>query len=254
MPQHRTVQVHGAVILVGSDEGLNQVRQVLGSAYRCHHYRANALMVADVTDDELDGLVREASAHGVQVDQVCNTRGVLVAAENEVEQPKQPDLSILSGNWYRTNQEAFPLIHVVEARNQVDHDGVVLWLFDVDFVGTDALPQQATVDADQLKSYKPKPATLDDFEELDIAPPYYFEENPHTIPSVEDDIEEKTAGVSLPKAQVAAMALQREVGRRYVNAEVVPAVTGGFAVEAKVFGNPPRLPKRVEGVRVRYRR
>jgi hypothetical protein len=248
--------VHGTVILSGSAMRLAAIRNELQDDFRCYHYRDNALLM----DDELSHLARFAEAHSCRVEQVRNSHRLRVASEDTPEQPKQPKLDVSQNGWYKTNQEAFPLVHVVEIRNEVDPDGIVLWLFDVDLINSGAMPQQATVDADQLKSYSPKPATLQDFEDLDIAPPAGFEtEDPHVIPSVEDDVDDlenapKTAGVSFPQAQMAAQQLQRQLGLQYCRAEAAPS-SQGFVVRARVFGRPPvQLPTVVGGTPVEYER
>lgn len=256
-------QVHGAVVLTGAFAKLGALRAELQEAFRCYHYRDNALLVEDVTDGELPKLARFAEAHDCRVEDVRNTREVRIAAEDSddaIEQPKQPKLDLVAGAWYKTNQDAFPLIHVIEIRNEVDPDGIMLWLFDVDLVDATRMPQQATMDAEQLKHYSPKPATLDDFEDLDIAPPAGFEqEDPHVIPSVDDDVDDlenapKVAGVPLPQAQMAAQQLQRDLGLQYCRAEVVRA-NQGFLVQARLFGRPPvLLPSEIGGAPVRYRR
>ncbi|KKM78715.1 hypothetical protein LCGC14_1357150, partial [marine sediment metagenome] len=170
-----TIKVHGSVILTGSLDGLEQIKQVLSAEhFSCHHYRRNALLVADVADHELTDIEYTAAQHGAAVEQIRDTHQVRLAEEedpNAVKQTKQPNLELLEGGWYRTNQEAFPLLHVIKVRNEIPQDGVQVWLFEVDLVAADALPQPVTLSAEQLKGYSPKPASLDDFEKLDIIPP-----------------------------------------------------------------------------------
>ena len=150
------------------------------------------------------------------------------------------------------------MINVISIRNVVGNDDEELWLFDVDLVDGTALPEPATMDAKQLKSFSPKPASLADFEKLDIAPPAYFEPAPHAIPSVDNEMEEwekekeKTAGVALPKAQIAVMALRQAVGPRLIKHRLEPAVSGGFYIRAHVVGSQDNLPGEVAGTAVRY--
>jgi hypothetical protein len=138
-------------------------------------------------------------------------------------------------------------------------DDTELWLFDVDLVDGTALPQPATMDAKQLKGFKPKPASLDDFEELDIAPPAGFEPAPHAIPNADDGMEDwekekkkLTEGVALPKAQIAVMALRQAVGPRLLNHRFESAVSGGFYIRASVIGSQDDLPEEIAGTVVRY--
>lgn len=257
-----TIQVHGSVILTGSAEGLAEVHQKLtADSFRSHHYRPNALLIADVTNPELLAIERVADAHGAQIEQVRDTHQVRLAAEEDaehpdaVEQPKQPKLELLAGGWYKTNQDAAPLIHIITSRSEVLEDGIMVWLFEVDMVSADAMPQPATLSAEQLKSYSPKPASLEDFEKLDIVPPAGFEPTPHAIPSVEDDVEEmqeKIAGVPLPQAQMAAMMLQKQLGRQ-ATTEIVQVPGQGFHVRANLHEHIVGAPKEIAGTPVRYR-
>jgi len=259
MPHIREL-VHGAVIVTGSSDRLADMQSELREAFRTYHYRDNALLVEDVTAQELPKLDRFAGAYGCRVEQVRNSREVRVAAEDdEVKQPTPTKIDVSQGGWYKTNSDEFPLLHVIEIRNEVDPDGILLYLFDVDLVCPNALPHQATMDAAQLKGYSPKAASLKDFEDLDIAPPAGFDtEDPHVIPSVESDVADlenapKTAGVSLPQAQIAAQQLQQRLGRRFCRAEAVKA-QDGFVVEARLFGHPAAfLPDIVAGTPVKYR-
>ena len=254
MPQ-KLLTIHGTVILAGSSLGLKEARTELEREYKVHHYRDNAMYVEDVADSEMPQLKRLADAHGVWIEQVRDTQEVRVATDK----PKAVNLNLLSGGWYKTNQDAFPLINIIEIRNVPGDDGEELWLFDVDLVDGTALPQPATMNAKQLKSYKPKPASLDDFEKLDIAPPAGFEPAPHAIPNADDDLEDwekskkkLTEGVTLPKAQIAVMALRQAVGPRLLDHRFEPVASGGVYIRASVVGNQENLPEEIAGTAVRY--
>ncbi len=260
-----TIPVHGAVILTGSNDGLDQTYHALSPEFHCHHYRANAMLVSDVTAQELSTLEDLAQQHGVVVAQVQEARQVRLAAEEPdptpdpeaIDQPKQPALELLEGNWYKTNQDELPLLHVIKVWNEVQPDGILLWLFTVDLVAADSMPQPATLSAEQLKRYSPKPASLDDFEKLDIIPPAGFEPTPHVIPSVEDDVEDmgseiKEAGVSLPTAQMAAMLLQSRLGRTGTT-EIAQLAQGGFYVQASMYQKVLNAPDEIGGTQVIYR-
>lgn len=251
-----TIQVH-AVVLAGNKLGLTELRRELDE-FTCNHYRDNAMLVADVAADELPLLEKLADTYGARVEQVRETRQVRIA-EDEADQPSQPKLDVLSGGWYRTNQDEFPLLNIISMRNEVDPDGIMLWLFDVDLVGPSALPQQATMSAEQLAKYKPKPASLDDFEKLDIAPPAYFEPTPHAIPSVDDDMEDWSdakeeqlkEAASIPKAQLAAQALRKQLGVNLISSEIAKH-QDGYIVKANVRRGMSDLPTTSAGVSVRY--
>jgi hypothetical protein len=134
-------------------------------------------------------------------------------------------------------------------------EGEEMWLFDVDLVDSGALPMPATMSAEQIIEYKLKPATLDDFDALDVAPPAGFEPSPHFIPGTDEEApEEKTAGVSLPQAHLACLALRQQLGYRLQNAAVQRTAGSGFFVEAEVRGSYVDLPVVVSGTPVRYRR
>jgi len=115
---------------------------------------------------------------------------------------------------------------------------------------------QATIDAEKLKSFSPKPASLEDFEVLDIAPPADFDPNPHVIPSVEDEMEtagqEKTAGVPMLKAHIAFTALTKLLGGRLLRNTLAQADDGGYYIEAQVKEGTFRAPDKIAGTPVRY--
>ena len=265
-----SVLVHSAVILTGHHDGLADVHQELSPEFHCHHYRDDALLVADVTVGELKTINNTAAQHGVVVDRVQEPHQVRLAADDEpaqnldpipdpeaIDQPSQPKLELLEGGWYKTNQDDLPLLHVIKVWNEVQPDGILLWLFNVDMVAADAMPQPATLSAEQLKKYSPEPASLDDFEKLDIIPPAGFEPTPHVIPSVEQDIEDmgdeiKEAGVSLPTAQMAAMLLQSRLGRAGVT-EIAQTAQGGFYVQARLHRKVLNAPAEIGGARVHYK-
>jgi len=251
MPE-KTITVHGTVILAGSSLGLKEARTELERNYTTYHYRDNAMLVEDVAASEMLQLEKLATAHGVWIEQVRDTQEVRVAAD--IKKPKAVNLNLISGGWYKTNQDGFPLINIVEIRNVAGNDDEERWLFDVDLVDGTALPQPATMDAKQLKSFSPKPASADDFEKLDIALPAGFEPAPHAIPSVDDDLDEweKTTGVALPKAQIAAMTLRQAVGPRLIKHRLEPVASGGFYIRAHVVGSQDDLPTEVAGTSVRY--
>lgn len=250
------IELYGSVILTGSAVNLKHVAAAL-PGFNTQHYRANALLVSDVTDPELVELERIAAANDVCIDQVRDRRVIKLAAE-ETKQPKQPDLKVIAGGWYKTNNDALPLIHVISVRNEVRPGGVQAWLFDIDFVAADALPQPATLSADQLNTYKPKPASLVDFEDLDIIPPSGFEPTPHAIPSVDDTEEEyaskqeELTGVPLPQAQAAVMLLKKTAGFPANDACLARAAGGGFYISAAVEKHR-LLPDEIAGTKIRYR-
>jgi hypothetical protein len=255
-----TIQVHGSVILTGSAEGIAGAHQQLAADFHCHRYRDNALLVADVADHELPVIERSAHNHGIRIEKIRDAHTIRLAEDdkdpNAVKQPKQPNLELIEGGWYRTKQDYCPLIHVIKVRNEVLPDGIQTWLFEVDMVAADAMPQPATLSAEQLKSYSPKPAALKDFEDLDIVPPDGFEPTPHSIPSVEDDVEdlqEKFAGVSLPQAQLAAMLLQKQLGMRNATTEIVQLPGKGFYVRAHLLRRIAGVPAEIAGTPIRYR-
>jgi hypothetical protein len=257
----RTLQVHGTVILEGSSLGIREIRRELDPHFHCHHYRANALLVRDVTEAELEEVHTLADAHTLTVAQVRDTRTVRIAEDAESEavpQDKQPKLDLLQGNWYKTNQDAFPLMHVLLVRNEIDPYGQQLWLFDVDFVAPDQLPMQATIDAVKLKGLNPKPASVEDFEVLDLIPPADLDPDPHVIPSVDDEVEkvnaDKTAGVSMLKAHLSSTALAQTLGDRLIRHEIAPASDGGYFIEAVVKEGTFRAPDEIAGTPVRYLR
>jgi len=255
----KTTTVYGSVVLTGSTDNLDAAKSSLASRYQCYHYRDNAMLVADIAAHELGEIERAAKDNNVRVEQIRDARTV-TAEEEPVEQPKQPNMDLIAGGWYKTNADELPLIHVIAARNEVRPDGIQVWLFDVDFVAADALPKPATLSVEQLKSYNPKPASLDDFDRLDIIPPDGFEPTPHAIPSVDDDQEEfadKTediSGVSLPQAQAAVQQLQQMPGLRSAEVDIVQIAPGaGFYLRAKPLRRFASLPTKVAGTAVLYR-
>lgn len=257
------IQVYGSVILAGSAEGLTKTHSEITPKFRCYHYRDNALLVSDVAEHELIDIEKTAQANGVWVEQVRDSHMVRLAEEaedpNAVKQPKQPNLELIEGGWYKTNNKSLPLIHVIKVRNEIQPDGIQLWLFEVDFVAADALPQPATLSAEQLKSYSPKPASIDDFENLDIIPPDGFTPTPHAIPSVDDeqdeyeDKQEEISGVPLPQAQAAVMLLQKQPGLRSAKTKIVQVASGkGFYVRCRPRRRVALMPTEIAGTLVRY--
>ena len=241
-------------MLEGSEAGLKAAQLELWRHYRCHHYRANAMVVEEVAEPEMLTIQRIARDHNIYIADVRNSHDVRIATDDEKEPKRSVKLDLLDGGWYRTNQEAFPLVHVTRIWNQLDPDGEEEWLFDVDLVASAMVPMPATMSAEQLSEYKPKPATLNDFEELDIVPPAGFEPSPHVVPNtdnVQEPEKEKSAGVSLPQAQIARLALLQKFPHSIATAAVVQ-VPGGFCVRASVKEPDVRLPRLIVGTQIRY--
>lgn len=249
--------VHGTVILEGSKMGITEFKRDAAAQFTCRHYRENALLVQDVIDDELLDLHRAAESYGLRVSQVRDERTIRVAEEEDAADKKSSvKLDLLQGNWYKTDKGDFPLIHVLHARNELTDTGEELWLFDVDFVSADRLPMQVTIDAEQLKEYNPKPASLADFEDLDIAPPTGFDPDPHAIPSVEDDQPKEASvrtGVALPKAHLSSLILADIMGARLRESHIETAQDGGFYIKARLLRGT-QGPEEIEGTPVKYYR
>lgn len=250
--------VHGTVIVEGSTLGITEFKREIGDHFTCDHYRDHALLVQDVIDEELLDLQRAAESYGLSVAQVRDQRQVRVAEEETDDSDKKSKvkLDLLQGNWYKTDKGELPLIHVLHARNELTDDGQELWLFDVDFVAADRLPMQATLSAEQLKEYNPKPASVEDFEDLDIAPPAGLDPNPHAIPSVDDDDEkEKTAkvrkGVALPKAQLSSLILSDVMKHKLRESHIESAEKGGFYIKARLKSGSTG-PSEIEGTPIKY--
>lgn len=182
-------KVYGSVILAGSDLGLSEVRRELRGDYPCHHYRNNAMLVKDVVEEDLPHLERLADSYGVWVDQVQGVREVVAAEEKKEEEESLPEVDVAPGYWYKINQDAYPLLHVISIRSERGDEGKI-WLYECDLVGPGAMPMPMTFNSETLKKYKPKPASLEDFEELDIIPPYGFDGVPHVIPEPEEKKED----------------------------------------------------------------
>jgi hypothetical protein len=175
--------VYGAVILAGSDLGLREIRRELRGDFRCYHYRNNALLVQDVSSEDIAPLERLASSYGVWVE---NTHGkkIIAAEEKEEQEMTLPKVDLAPGYWYKINQDTYPLMHVISLNSSTTPEGKQ-WVFEVDLVGPGAMPMQMTINEDIAKEYKPKPASLEDFEDLDIVPPSGFMGDPHAIPGEE---------------------------------------------------------------------
>ncbi len=251
MQTEKVIRVHGTVMVEGSRTGLLEAKRHLRRHYRCHHYRDNAMTVEEVAEPEMATLTRIAKDNGLHVTQVRGTHEVHLATDEPTK--KMVKLDLLAGSWYRTNQESFPLVHVTQVWNQMSPEGEEMWLFDVDLVASGTLPMPATMTAEQLSEYKPKPATVEDFDALDIAPPAGFSPSPHSIPEPEDNpAEQKVAGVSLPQAQLACLALKKRLGYRVRNATTERLPAGGFCIVADVCGQGED-PIEIVGTTVRYR-
>jgi len=243
--------VHGTVILSGSKLGLSEAKRELRQDFQCYHYRDNAMLVRDVYDYELRGISHVATAFGLLVEDVRDSY------EHEEPEPEvrtaDTTFDVLAGKWYKTNQDEFPLLRVTRVWHEViDNENQPL--FDAELVNSDRMPIPVTLDLETLKSYKPKPASLDDFEDLDITPPAEFEPAPHEIPEPE---EKKAAtvvkGAKLDKALIAQQTVGNHIGTERVASAQLKKLPSGYGVEVEIVGPKTKLPKQVAGVPLFFR-
>jgi hypothetical protein len=92
---------------------------------------------------------------------------------------RKAEFSTQIGAWYRTSSEEYPLLNLTNMWTNRDlgyddddgNEEETIQLVEVDLVAPDSLPIPVRMTLDELKKYNPKPATADDFYELDLPVP-----------------------------------------------------------------------------------
>ena len=244
--------VYGTVILTGSAAGLAEARRDLRQDFHCYHYRDNAMLVQDVHSHELHDFQHMANAYGLEIEDIRDEYEYEEPTV-QVERKAKITLDVLAGHWYKVNQDAFPLIHVTRARHETNGEELV-WLFDVELVDSRRMPMPTTMTAEQLKECDPKPASLKDFEELDITPPAEFVPAPHVIPDAKPEKKEAAVvkGTKLDQALLAQQLLLLHHGTRVSDVRLAK-VDLGYGVEARAQDGLFGLPTGINGTPITYR-
>ncbi len=251
------MKLYGTVLLTGSAEGLDALRAEQLDEFVTEPYRRNAMFVFDVTEPELRALRVCGRAHNVEVAEARD-----VAEIEIVPLRTAAKLDLMQGSWYRTNQDAFPLLMVRRVRHRAETDE---YIFDVDLFNAGNLADPATMSAETLQGYGLKPAAIKDFEDLDIVPPVSFVPDPHAIPEAQTGMEagaeeaqekdEELIGVSLATAHVASIRAKEQLGIFCARAEPDRLAPGRYGIQVQLRSASYRqeFPATIEGVPVRYR-
>lgn len=222
------MKIHGTVLLSGAPEALSAVQEDLGDNYVAQRLRRNALLLYDVEDSVVSSLGDNVEARTAQTYELDPSPKRVAAT-----------VDLMQGAWYRTNQDAFPLLRVRRVRHRIDSDE---YLFDVDLFNEKNLASPATMTQEVIAGYGLKAASEADFAKLDIAIPAGFSPDPHAIPvsdqtGMESGTEEAQKkedapiGVSLAQAHIAAAQARNELGVYCASTRVVE-IGDGFGVEA----------------------
>lgn len=130
-------------------------------------FRANGRptrKVDSVLDDELPRLARSARRR----------RETITILKSGLYREGAETTVLEVGLFYKTNQEAWPLLRITNSFKLHGQEGDDdMRIVEVDLIDGDGLPVPACLTAQDLKRYNPRPATEDDFEDLDLDPPTY---------------------------------------------------------------------------------
>lgn len=166
-----------AVLLTGSDQALGDTMEALRQAgYEVSRTSSHNAIVENVLDRSLEDVRWAAEQLG------CSVEGVYGEHELEPIAPRMKKafkLSLQEGKWYfaENAEDIFPLVLVREIKiEKIATDGVEeeSQNFTLELLGPeDGLPYQVQMASKQLAKWGLRPATVGDFNELDIIPPEF---------------------------------------------------------------------------------
>lgn len=140
----------------------------------------NTLVVANVFEEDFHDLQEIIAQHNLHVRDFGNRETVCENKKRPVKlYTSKAEFVSEMGAWYRTNNEEYPLLVLVNIWTEEDTSPTEVEeekaddvkLVEVNLVAPDSLPIPVTMTLDELKKYGPKPATVSDFEDLDLPIP-----------------------------------------------------------------------------------
>ncbi len=134
--------------------------------------RPNSIVLRDVPESDIKKLTEASLLHGFRIAELIGEK-VLMHQEKVV--PKKPlRLAIYKGDWLfsELTEETHPFVHVTQVSRGRSASGDEVQVFELNFhdhAGT--LPDVRTLEGPAVVKLELRPATVEDYERLDMIPP-----------------------------------------------------------------------------------
>ena len=168
----------GAVVIGGSEKGLRRTgRRLERLGYRLFQTSRFRAVLDDVRGSSMEDVERIADDCGCSIDALHEPKEVDLPRTRRARRRCALRLSLEPGKWYfaENAEEIFPLMLVRDAKIEkvAGEDGEQeVQTFVVELLGPeDGIPYRIEADSRIVSRWGLRPATSDDFDELDIVPP-----------------------------------------------------------------------------------
>lgn len=176
MTMYETKQIQGwaAVTLEGPTKNLQDAQaslKVVGLTV--DSVGNNSILLRDVRDDSLANIEAVAQAHGMRV--VAKIGSKTFLERRQLQHRKAFKLNLEQDKWYFAEniEDTFPFVVVRDIRiEKTGNNGDTDQLLELEFYGPNhAMPIKQTVSSREAAEYGMRPATEDDFENVDMIVP-----------------------------------------------------------------------------------
>ncbi len=172
-----------AMVISGSEKGLQRAGRRLGSLgyplFTTSQYRA---VVDDVRESSLPALQAVVAECGCSIEALQDEKEIALPRAAQPRPKRAFRLNLDEGKWYfaENAEDIYPLVFVrkqeivKQADDQGDEREVQTFLLEL-FNPEDGMPYRIDAESKHVSRLGLRPATIEDFEELDMIPPEFGE-------------------------------------------------------------------------------